>query len=252
MLGKAQATDRATHFTIFQYALCSIAERNNLHAVTANRHTGCHIIHICIAYIWRDVTMYPSIQNTCTIYTKQHSQTVEFRCIVNMCEGIDTTLWIVIDITEHTIDYSGSTCSAGNLTRIEHIQADSIIRLVTCTIRDRSSLLQTKFLGGSLADYALYREGRNNICEHTLIESEIIKQELGWFLCLEVPHHTFRKSADSSLSLTGKFHRQIITREHNLIYLIEKLRFILLNPRQFGSGKVTWRIEQITQAEILT
>ena len=147
--------------------------------------------------------MYPSIQNTCTIYTKQHSQTVEFRCIVNMCEGIDTTLWIVIDFTEHTIDYSGSSCGAGNLTRIEHIQADSIIRLVTCTIRDRSSLLQTKFLSGSLADYALYREGRNDIGEHTLIESEIIKQELGWFLCLEVPHHTFRKSTDSSLSLTG-------------------------------------------------
>ena len=251
MLGKAQATDRTAHFTILQYALCSISKRNDLHAIAANRHTGSQIVHICIAYIWRDVTMYPSIQNTSTIYTEQHSQAVEFRCIVDMCEGIDTTLWIVIDITEHTIDYSGSSCGAGNLTRIEHIQADSIIRLVTCTIRDRSSLLQTKFLSGSLADYALNREGRNNICEHTLIESEIIKQELGRLLCLEVPHHTLRKSADSSLSLTGKFHCQIITWEHNLINLTEKLWLILLDPRQFGSGKVAWRIEQITQAEVL-
>ena len=195
--------------------------------------------------------MYPSIQNTCTIYTEQHSQAVEFRCIVDMCEGIDTTLWIVIDITEYTIDNSGSTCGTGNLTRIEHIQADSIIRLVTCTVRDWSSLLQTQFLGSSLADYALYRESRNDVGNHILIETEIIKQELGRLLCLEVPHHTLRKSADSSLSLTGKFHCQIITWEHNLIYLIEKLRFILLDPCQFRSGKVTWRIEQITQAEIL-
>ena len=252
MLGKAQSTDRTAYFTILQYALCSISERNNLHAIAANRHTGSQIVHICIAYIWRDVTMYPSIQNTCTIYTEQHSQAVEFRCIVDMCEGIDTTLWIVIDITEHTIDNSGSTCGTGNLTRIEHIQADSIIRLVTCTVRDWSSLLQTQFLGSSLADYALYRESRNDVGNHILIETEIIKQELGWFLCLEVPHHTLRKSADSSLSLTGKFHCQIITWEHNLIYLIEKLRLILLDPCQFGSGKVTWRIEQITQAEILT
>ena len=27
---------------------------------------------------------------------------------------------------------------------------------------------------------------------------------------------------------------------------------VTIGARQFGSGKVTWRIEQITQAEILT
>ena len=76
VLVEAQTTNRATHLTILQYTLGTIAEWNNLHTVATDRYTSSQIVHISIAYIWSYVAMYPSVQDTSTIHAKQYAETI--------------------------------------------------------------------------------------------------------------------------------------------------------------------------------
>ena len=167
-----------------------------------------------------------------------------------MCEGIHAALRIVVHIAEHTVYYTRCTCGTCDFTRIEYVEADSIVRLIAGTVRDRRTLLQSEFISSSLANYALDRECRSDVGNHALIKSEVIEQELGRLLGCKVPHHTLRKTADGSLHLTGKLHGKIVAWKHNLINLVEELRFVLLHPRQLRGSKVTRRVEQVAQAEV--
>ena len=194
--------------------------------------------------------MYPCIENTRTIDAKKHTQTVEFLGIVGMRKGIDTAVRIIVHISEHTIYYAWSTGSTCYLARIEHIQADCIVWLVACTIWNRCAFLESQLLSCLLGNYALYWESRNDVGQHTLVKSVVIKQELGRFLLLEIPHHTFRKSADGCLYLARQFHGQIVTGQHDFVYLVKQLWLILLDPSQFGSSKIAWWIEQALQTTL--
>ena len=252
VLGEAQATDRTTYFSVLQYTFSTISEWDNLHAVATDWHTGCQIIHISIADVWSYIAMNPGIQDAGTIDAEQYAETVELCGIVDMCEGIHATLRIVVHITEHTVDHARCTRCTCDFTRVEYVEADSIVRLVAGTVRDRSTLLESEFISSSLADYALYRECRSDVGNHTLIKSEVIEQELGRLLGCKVPHHTLRKTADGSLHLTGKFHGEIIAWEHDLINLVEELWLVLLHPRQLRGCKVARRVEQVAQAEVFS
>ena len=106
VLIEVQATDRAAHFLVLKHTLCSIAEWYDTHSFTSDRHTCSQIVHIGIADIRCDVSMYPCIENTRTIDAKKHTQTVEFLGIVGMRKGIDTAVRIIVHISEHTIYYA--------------------------------------------------------------------------------------------------------------------------------------------------
>ncbi len=250
VLVEVDAMDRTTDLLVFEDTLSAIAEGDNLHAITSDRYTGSKVVHVCITYVWSNVTMNPSVENTCSVDAEQHTEAVEVCGIVGMSKGIDTTLRVVVHIAQHTVDDARSTGGTCYFSRVEDIEADSIVGLVACTIRDRCSLLQSEFVGSSLRHYALYGECRNDICQHTLVKTEVVEQEVGGFLLLEVPHHTFRQSADSGLHFARKFHGEVVARKHDLVDAVKDIGFILLDPRQFGSGKVTGRVEEAAQAQV--
>ena len=95
---EVQTMHRATNFTVFKHAFRPISKWDNLHSLTTNRHSCCHIIHFCIAHIRCYITMHPRIQYACAINAKQNTQPIKLRGIVGMGKGVDTTLRIVVHI----------------------------------------------------------------------------------------------------------------------------------------------------------
>ena len=134
MLIKVQAINRATNFLVFQHALCSVAKRHNSNPVTTDGNTCCQVIHLCISYLWSNITMCPSIQDTSTIDTQQHTKTGLFCRMVNMCKGIHTTLRVIIHIAQNTINHSTGSSCCSNFTRIQYIQRQCIVRLIASSI----------------------------------------------------------------------------------------------------------------------
>ena len=114
------------------------------------------------------------------------------------------------------------------------------------------SLLQAQFLGSCLANGALDGEGRHDVGHHIFGESEIVEQELGRLLVLEVPHHALGKSADGSVGHAAQTHGYIVAGEQNLVNLVEQLRLVLLHPCQLGGREVAWRVQQMTEALVGT
>ena len=106
MLVEAQTMDAATCLLVFKNTLCTISEWNNLHAISTYWHLSGKIVHISITYIWSNITVYPCIQDTCTVDAQKHAKTIEFLSIVNVSKCVHTTLWIVVNVTKHTIYYT--------------------------------------------------------------------------------------------------------------------------------------------------
>ena len=119
-----------------------------------------------------------------------------------MHERIDTRLRVGLRRIDNTIHHAARTSRRGHLARLQNIQREGVVWLVTRTIRYWCTFFQTKFFSCRFTYYTLYRESRNNISQNALIEAKVIKQEFSRLFLVEVPHHTFRKTTDSSLNFT--------------------------------------------------
>ena len=172
--------------------------------------------------------------------------------MIDVSECINAWFRIIVNVTQHAIYHTWSSCCCSNLTRIQHIQRECIIGLVTTTISNWSSSLQPHFCCSSLRHDTLLRESWYDISYQWLIKSIIVKQEFGDLILLEIPEHAFRQATHRCVSNSWQTQCQIITRQHHLIYFIIQVRFILLNPCQLSCSKVTWRIQQVRQALLAT
>src|SRR5574344_2234164 len=162
-----------------------------------------------------------------------------------MSKGIYTTFLIVIDLTEHTVNHTGCSSSGSDLSRVKHIQRHIVVGLIACTVRNRCTLFQSQFFCSSSRHFALYAEGIHDVRNKSIVEAEILHQEVSHLTLFEVPEHTFQKTADCRIYFTTHLHGDIVTQKHELIDFGRQRRFILLHPRQFGSSKVTWGVKQM-------
>ena len=122
VLVEVNAIDRTTDLLILEHTLSTVTEWDNRDALTTDRHRGGQIVHLGIANLRGDVTMCPSIQDTRTIDTQQHTQTRLVGSMVHMSKSIYTALLVVVHFTQHTIYHARCSGSCGNLAWIQHIQ----------------------------------------------------------------------------------------------------------------------------------
>ena len=106
MLIEIHTVNRTADFLILQYALSTVSEWDNCHAFTADGYRSCQIVHLGIANLRRYVTMSPGIQDASTVDAKQYAKTSLVCCMVHVSESIYTTLFIVVHLTQHTINHT--------------------------------------------------------------------------------------------------------------------------------------------------
>ena len=164
-----------------------------------------------------------------------------------MSKGVHTTLWVIVHVTQHTIYHTRCTSSSSYLTRIQHVQRQCVVRLVTTSICNRSTGLQSHLCSSLSTYHALLSKCRNDISYQRTVKSIVIHQEVSHLVVLEIPEHSLRQTADGSVSHTTQSHGDIVTRQHYLIYFTIQFWLIFLYPSQLGCSKVTWRVQQMTQ-----
>ena len=104
VLVEVHAMDRASHLTVLKNTLSTIAERDDRHALATDGDISHHIVHLSIGdSLWSHITTDSGIEDTRTIDAEQHAQTVEIGGVVHMCEGVHTTLLVVVSLAQHTI-----------------------------------------------------------------------------------------------------------------------------------------------------
>ena len=169
-----------------------------------------------------------------------------------MCEGVDAALGVVVHVAQYAIHHSRCATCGSNLSWLQYVQRQGVVGLVAAAVCYRCAFCQTCLLRCCLAYRALNGEGRHDVGNDVLGESEVVEQHLCGLLLLEVPHHAFRQSADGGVYLAGELHGEVVARQHNLINLAEELGFVLLHPCQLGSGEVARRVEQMFQTGVRT
>ena len=220
VLVKVQTIDRTTYFLILQHTLGTISKRDNRHTLTANGNRSCQIIHLCITDIRSNIAVCPCIQDARTIDAEQYTKTGLIGRMIDMGKSIYATLLVIVHLTEYTINDTRCSGCSSNLTRIQHIQGEGIVGLVSTPISDWCTLLQSHLSRSCCTHLALNTESRNDVCNQILVESIIVEQEVSHLIVLEVPKHTLRQTADRRVHCSTKTHGNIISWQHHLIYII--------------------------------
>ena len=165
-----------------------------------------------------------------------------------MGKGIHARLRVVIHFTVHTIHHTRCAGGRSNFTRVEHVERQSIVRLVTTPISYRCTFLQAQVLGCPCIHTALFGESRLDVRYQRTVEAIIIHQEANYLVLLEIPEHTFRQTGNRCTDGTAQLHGDIVTRQHDFIDLCVDFRFVFLHPCQLAGGEVTRRVQQMRQA----
>ena len=149
VLIEVNAVDGAPHLLILQDALGAIAERNDHHAVAADRRLSGDIVHLGVTHLRRHIAVHPRIEDAGAIDAKQHAEALLLFCVVDMREDVDAALRIVGRLAQHTVNHTRRARGGGDFTRIEYVERQCIIGLVTSAIADGRTCLQSHLLGRS-------------------------------------------------------------------------------------------------------
>ncbi len=202
---EVDAADNAASLLVFEHPLGSVAEGNDRHTVATYGHCGRKVVHFGIAYALRSHrAAHPCVENACAVDAEKHSQTGLVLCVVNVGEGIYTTLAVVIHLAEHPIDHSRRTGCGCYLARIEHVKAKGVVRLVAGSVCYGRAFSQPCLDRSLCRHAALHTERGHYVGYNRRFETVIVEQEVGHTAVLEVPKHAFAQSAHRSVGLTAK------------------------------------------------
>ena len=163
--------------------------------------------------------------------------------MIDVGKGVDATFGVIGNTVEHTIYHTrGSGCGCC-FSRLEDIEREGIVGLISCTISYWSAFCQSEFLSRLATYLALNTEGGYNVCQHGRWNIVVIEQELCRLVFLEVPHHAFGKSAYGSRWCSGKSAGNVIAWQHYLIYFIKGIWFVFAHPCQFRRCEISGRVE---------
>ena len=208
VLKEVDAMHRTTYFFVHQHTLGTVAKRYDRESVAANGHLSGQIVHGSIPYaLGSYIATHPGIEDPRTIDAEEHTETSLLIAVIDMSKCVDTTLGIILHLSEHTINDTRSTCRRGYFTRIEHIETQRIVGLITGTVGDGSTGSETSLSGSSYRHLTLTTERGKDGGNDVTIETIVVHQERCHLLLLEVPEHPFTQSAHRSAGRTTEFHR---------------------------------------------
>src|SRR5574344_2795974 len=79
---EVDAMNRSTHILILKHAFCTISKWDDRQSISTYWHSLCQVVHFRITHaLWSHRAAHPSIEDTCAIDAKKHTQTsgVQFR-----------------------------------------------------------------------------------------------------------------------------------------------------------------------------
>ena len=246
---EVQSEDMAAGLPVAQHALGPVAEGQDADAVAADRDHGCDLVHLRIVEIFgADIAPHPGVEDAGTIDAEQDAQAVLLRGMVDVGEGVDPGLRIIVHLPGYAVYDAGRAGGRGDLSRLEDIEGQGVVGLVSGAVGDRGTFGEAQFFGGGAADPALLGERGYDVGEDVPAEAEFIQQEIRHASFLEVPEHALGQAAHGRAGRSAEFQGDVVARQHDLVDAFVQARLILLDPGQLGGGEIAGRVEQVGQA----
>ena len=175
---------------VAEHSLRPIAERKDTNAFASRRNLGGIDVHLVVHHPARDhVAPDPGIRDSGPVDAEQDTQARVSGIVVDMGESIHPRLRVVGEFPAYSIHDSRSTCRRRYVTRIENVQGQGVVRLVTSPVGNRYPGLQAKLRGCRSGQPALFGERRTDLRKDTLVETEVIHQERSRTVLREIPEH---------------------------------------------------------------
>jgi len=107
----------------------------------------------------------PTVQNAGAVDAQENTIANLLRAVVHVQEDVNSGLGVKGGLVTDTVNDAAGACCGGNLTRLEHIERQGIIGLVSGPIGNWRASLEAHFGSCFLSEFALNTKGRNQFRE---------------------------------------------------------------------------------------
>src|SRR5690606_36943288 len=171
-----------TQIAILKNPLGAIAERMENQAFTAHRNRIGEFVEQIITRRLASRCQrlaQPAIKPTGTIDAHQHAIARLAGSVTHMEEGIDAGLGVGCGLIGNTVNHTGCAGGCSNFTRLGHIQAKSIIRLVASAIAHPNTRAQPQLGSSGGANTTLITKAGHQLWDQLLADTPVVKQPGG-------------------------------------------------------------------------
>ena len=181
---------------VAQEALGSVAEGQDANPVTADGHLRGRLVHLGVGKALRgNVAAHPCVEDAGAVDAQQHAQPGIFGRMVHVRKAVDAGQRIVRYASDYAVHHAGRSGRRSNLSRVEDVEAERVIGLVSGPVRDRDSLREPQGLGCLSRKRTLHAESGLSKRKYGLVKPKILQKGSAGLILFKVPENSFRQSA---------------------------------------------------------
>ena len=245
MAVKVEADNLRTRSPVTQHTFGTVAEGQHHNAVRTNGGRGGKVVHGgIIERLLHHIAAYPRIHYARTVDAEQDAVARPSGRMVHMHERIDTRLRVGLRRIDNTVHHAARTSRRGHLARLQNIQREGVVWLVTRTIRYRGTFRYAEQLLRCGIGLGLRTDRRPGLGDHLMRNAVPVGHEVGTTLLGKVPQYLLRQAAHARREVSRQPIGYIVSGQHKLVDVREQLGFVALDPRQLRGREVSGRVER--------
>ena len=172
--------------------------------------------------------------------------------MVHVRKTVDAREGVVRHTADYAVHYAGGAGRRGNLSRVEYVETERVIGLVSGPVRDGDSFRESQGLGRLAGERALHPKSGLSKRQHGLVKPKILQKGSAGLILFKVPENSFRQAAHGGAHRVREPHGNIVSGQHHFPDAAVHLGLVLLYPGQLGGRKVAGRVQKVPQAVLLS
>ena len=168
--------------------------------------------------------------------------------MVDVYEGVHAREGVGTARVDHAVDHAARAARGGHLARLQHVEREGVVGLVTRAVGDGRAGRDAEALLGPGVGAGLDADGGAGAGQHRVGDAVVVGHEVGAALLGEVPENLLREAAHGGRDVAREAEGDVVAREHHLVDAGEEFGFVAADPGQLRGGEVARRVEQVLQA----
>ena len=172
---KIESVHAAPGLPVLQHALRSVAERQDAHALAADRDLGGQLVHLRVAEPRHYIAAHPGIEDARPVDAQQHAQSRIRGRMVHVRKGVHAGQRVILNLADNAVHHPRGTCCRSNFSRVEYVEAQRIIGLIPGAVGYRRSGCEPQRGGGRFRERSLNAEGGFYRCQDGIVKAKIVQ-----------------------------------------------------------------------------
>ena len=246
---EVEAVDAGTRAAVAQHMLGAVAEGDHQQAVRPDGDALGQAVHRgVVERLLRDVAAHPRVHDARAVDAEQDAVAGLLGAVVDVYEGVHAREGVGTARVDHAVDHAARAARGGHLARLQHVEREGVVGLVTRVVGDGRAGRDAEALLGPGVGAGLDADGGAGAGQHRVGDAVVVGHEVGAALLGEVPENLLREAAHGGRDVAREAEGDVVAREHHLVDAGEEFGFVAADPGQLRGGEVARRVEQVLQA----